>query len=208
MFHRPFNSRYISRSIPLLLILSLSLSGPVFAQSPTPPPEPPIPPIVSAPEDVDADRNKIDDRLEETLAAVKSVLLKSDALEQDKKNAQKTLSEKVSIELVFDTQINQSQIDAFLAEGGEIDHIFTHVSYGWTGRIALEKIEILPAKMGISLLGIVGKRCKFRCISMKQLNKGGFVRGFGIWESMATRPERTISLWLFWTAEWMVPIPT
>lgn len=88
----------------------------------------------------------------------RSTLARVDATPAEKQAAQKALAEKVEIELIFDRPVTQKQIDDFLAAGGEIAHLFTHVSYGWTGRLALQRVEALPKGMGASLLGVVEKK--------------------------------------------------
>lgn len=114
-----------------------------------PPPEPDMAPLIVAPTDVDADGTKVDDRLEQAIRQARAAVgpAATQALEQPQ-----------TVELVFSAQITQNQIDAFLKAGGAIDHIFTNVSYGWTGSIALEKTVALPDLMGDSLVGVVEKK--------------------------------------------------
>jgi len=152
----------------------------VRAQRPTPPPPPSIPPIVSAPFDRDADRNKLDDRLEEGLAKARATLARVDATPAEKQAAQKALSEKVEIELIFDRPVTQKQIDDFLSAGGEIAHLFTHVSYGWTGRLPLERVGALPKGMGASLLGVIEKQ--EAQLHLDEATRHGRVRP-GVWSA-------------------------
>lgn len=120
-----------------------------------PPPEPKIKPIVSAPTDVDIDKTKIDDALENKIKEAKKIMADTKSTAKLKSQAAMQLESDVRIELVFDKQITQSQIDSFLAAGGKIDHIFKSVSYGWTGSIPLKDVGELPSVMGNSLLGVV-----------------------------------------------------
>jgi hypothetical protein len=122
------------------------LSGLAWAQAPqwTPPPEPAVRPIVSAPSE-DLDRSRIDDRLEKTISRAKTALTRTESTESEKKAAQKVLDAQTAIELVFEKQITQKQIDDFLSAGGKIDRIFQAVSYGWTGSMALKTVE--PAQI-------------------------------------------------------------
>jgi len=121
----------------------------------TPPPEPEINPIVSAPKESDTNGSKVDDRLEKLVAEAQAILIRSDTTAEERKLAQQQLVKEVAVELVFSKQITQKQIDDFLAAGGKIDHIFTHVSYGWTGSIPLKETTALPKLMGESLLGAI-----------------------------------------------------
>ncbi len=123
-----------------------------------PPPEPGIPPIITAPIDLDADRSRVDDRLEAALVIAKGTFSKPWASEMEKSSAAQTLAAPVDVEAIFSRQILQSEIDAFLNAGGTIDHIFTHVSYGWTGKVPLQALDTLPNALGPALLGLVGKQ--------------------------------------------------
>jgi Subtilase family/Dockerin type I domain len=123
-----------------------------------PPREPDIKPIVTIPRETDLDGSRVDDKIEEAIARIKTAM-KSDVLSTTgKKQLAAQLNQRIPIELVFEKRITQNQIDVFLAAGGAFDHIFTHVSYGWTGKMPLERISSLPAQMGASLLGVVGSK--------------------------------------------------
>lgn len=141
---------------------------------PAAPPEPSIRPIVSAPTEADHNGNKVDDRFEAALNRARATLRRVEALAEEKQNALAVLAEPVAIEAIFASRITAKQIEAFQKAGGEIDHIFTHVSYGWTGRIALERIETLPSALGPSLLGIVEKPPLTR--HLDQITRCGRVR--------------------------------
>ncbi|HSH92789.1 MAG TPA: S8 family serine peptidase, partial [Roseimicrobium sp.] len=58
----------------------------------------------------------------------------------------------INVELVFTEQVTQLQIDRFIAEGGVIDHIFEAVSYGWVGKIPLNKVRTLPQRLGATMI--------------------------------------------------------
>jgi len=146
--------RELGVQVVLAAALSLGVAG--VAAALAPPPEPPVKPIVSAPADLDQDGSKLDDRLEAAIQEAKAALTAPG--EAQRAAARETLSGTQAVELIFSEQITQDQIDAFLKAGGTIDHIFTHVSYGWTGSIALEETEALPDAMGASLLGVVAKK--------------------------------------------------
>jgi hypothetical protein len=142
----------------LVLVLGVfsAMVGLAFAQW-APPPEPSIAPIVSAPTEADRDGSKVDDRFEAALRRARATLRRTDAPTDERQNAQAALEEPVALEAIFSAQITAKQLDAFQKAGGEIDHVFTHVSYGWTGRISLGQLEALPAVLGPTLLGIVEK---------------------------------------------------
>lgn len=152
------NKRIIcGKALPILgLAFALGmLSSLAWTQVPqwTPPPEPAVRPIVSGPGD-DLDRSRIDDRLEASISRAKTSLARVDATDSEKKAAQKILDTQTPLELIFDQQITQKQIDDFLSAGGKIDRIFQAVSYGWTGSAPLKAVEALPKLMGTSLLGV------------------------------------------------------
>jgi subtilisin family serine protease len=143
----------------LALFLACIAAG-LWAQGaprPTPPPEPPVKPFIVAPVDRDADGSRVDDRIERRVARARATLSRANATAAEKAAAQATLQQPTEVELVFERQITQEQIDAFLKAGGTIDHVFQRVSYGFTGRIAADKADSLPAAMGASLLGVVEK---------------------------------------------------
>ena len=102
----------------VILVLALPLcaggsSGPpglVIA----PPPDPVVKPQIVHPKSLDADSDRIDDRLETRLAS---------------------LQEPVRVQLVFSRQITQEQIDGFVGLGGQIEYVYQAVSYGWNGTI-------------------------------------------------------------------------
>ncbi len=145
----------LKSSILLGSILAVVSQG--FAQSPrpTPPPEPAVKPIVSAPADVDKNATRVDDRIETAVLRAREVLRSRSATAAEVSSATQNLQERVPVELIFQKQITQAQIDAFLKAGGSIDKIYTHVSYGWTGEISREAATSLPAEMGSDLLGII-----------------------------------------------------
>ena len=89
------------------------------------------------------------------------------------------LAKFVEVELVFDQQITQPQIDAFLAEGGIIDHVFLSVSYGWTGRVPLRKIRTLPTKLGASMV-LLEEAKPGKLLLMKATQNG---RARAVWSS-------------------------
>ena len=70
---------------------------------------------------------------------------------EKQQEASQRLAEMVDVELVFDRQITQQQIDDFLALGGSIAHIYRAVSYGWNGQIPLNRVADLPDRLGSSL---------------------------------------------------------
>lgn len=122
-----------------------------------PPAQPAVEPELPDPREMDADRNGLDDQIDATLAALraarKSAVSPSRIAELDRQ-----LAEPVHLELVFSRQVTQQQIDDFIAMGGEIDHIYQAVSYGWNGRLGRQASESLPARMGASLLLVAESR--------------------------------------------------
>ena len=121
------------------------------AQPFTPPPMPDVAPLIGQAYASDANRDRIDDRLSLKIATANTARL-SASTQMKVDQAQAALAALVDVELVFQTQITQKQIDAFLAQGGQIAYIYQAVSYGWNGRIPLGKAAALPALMGASLV--------------------------------------------------------
>jgi len=140
----------------LATLASLASAQP--SARPTPPPEPAVRPIIAHPTDADRDRDHIDDRATSEVAAARSILARKSAALADHAAAQARLDERVEVELIFDKQITQPQIDAYLAAGGEISKVFTHVSYGWTGKIARKDAVRLPALLGPGFVAVLEKK--------------------------------------------------
>jgi hypothetical protein len=99
---------------------------------------------------VDADGDRVDDALQADVAATRRALKRSAPTRGAQLQAH--LAASIRVELIFASQVTQQQIDAFLALGGEIDHVFEAVSYGWTGRIHRAAVESIPAAMGPSFV--------------------------------------------------------
>jgi hypothetical protein len=102
-----------------LVALAL-LAAPVFAV--VPPPEPTVAPIIPLEMVNDSDWNRVDDRLDVKLD------------EARRRGVPGDLQEMVPVETIFTRQIRQSEIDAFLALGGEIDHVFQRSPMAGPGR--------------------------------------------------------------------------
>jgi subtilase family protein len=122
-----------------------------------PPPEPLVPPQIPAASELDGDGNKIDDKLDGELSDIRAALGTATAPAQVAERSDQ-LAAPVRIEVVFSHQITQRQIDSFLALGGQIDHVYVAVSYGWTGRLSRSAVESLPGLLGSSLVMVVGDR--------------------------------------------------
>ena len=119
-----------------------------------PPPEPSIFPVISHPKEMDADSNKIDDRLEASINGINAML----AFEYDpimRTALESALDEPVRVEFIFSRQITQNQIDAFISLGGSIEYIYRAVSYGWVATMPLRIIETLNQKMGSSFVAVI-----------------------------------------------------
>jgi len=136
-----------------LLVSSVAAAQPDWA----PPPEPQVSPQIPATDSVDADRNRIEDTLDDTVAELRASR-QSRLAPDEVARPDAELEAPIGIELVFSRQVTQEQIDAFLALGGEIDHMFQAVSYGWTGRLSRGAVESLPGVMGASLVVVVEDR--------------------------------------------------
>ncbi|MDI6447749.1 S8 family serine peptidase [Anaerobaca lacustris] len=116
----------------------------------TPPARPEVRPVISGTYPNDLDGNRIDDELEGhfTLASGSSPLYGRSRSLGTTLAADKI----VDVELIFDEPVTAEQIDAFVAFGGEITHLYETVSYGWNGRIAMGHVASLPAAMGPTMV--------------------------------------------------------
>lgn len=88
------------------------------------------------PDKLDRDKNGIEDSLERQL---------KEATTKEKK------AKKVLIEVVLYKPHNVDQLQAFRDLGGEIDHVFKHVSYGFSGTIPMGNIPALANALGEDL---------------------------------------------------------
>ncbi len=147
------------RRVRVALLSAALLGSRLAAAQPLwmPPPEPVVPPQIPATSERDRDGNRIDDALDGELSDLHAALGTATAPAVVAELGAR-LTAPVRIELVFSGQITQQQIDSFLALGGEIDHVYLAVSYGWTGRLARSALESLPGAMGSSLVLVVGDR--------------------------------------------------
>ncbi len=136
-----------------------------------PPSEPRVRPNIPRDFPADADR----DRIEDALAS--RYLRAASAAPGDPAAAD--LDALVEVELVFERQVTQHQLDSFVAEGGRIAHVFASVSYGWTGRIPLRQVPGLPARLGAALLQI--EEAKIAKSFLMQATRNGRARA--VWSS-------------------------
>jgi hypothetical protein len=135
--------------ITLFCLVVLAQSA--FAQKFTPPSRPDRAPNISSSYANDKDGNQIDDSLFDK--AGRAMTSERLAVTPDEKNtARAELDKPVDVELIFTGQINQKQIDDFLALGGEITYVYKAVSYGWNGRIPLGKVLNISPLMGAELV--------------------------------------------------------
>jgi PKD repeat protein len=122
-----------------------------FSQQLRPPSEPAVRPFLAQSYSNDTNIDRIEDQLVER--AQRALVLEKDPTNsQARARGQSQLNEKVEVELVFKDQITQAQIDAFLAEGGEITYLYKAVSYGWNGRLPLRQVEKAAKRLGGQLL--------------------------------------------------------
>lgn len=151
-FHEYQTDRLLLITVFSLLLFLIAPVDSSARPRPTPPPEPGVRPIVGPPSE-DADRSGIDDRLEALLQSRAAAVASAGPGEVT--SAWSELRAPIRVELIFSEQVNQNQIDAFLNSGGQIDHVFGHVSYGWTGEVPLNRLSAVRQAMGPTLLGIV-----------------------------------------------------
>jgi subtilisin family serine protease len=157
----------------VILVMILSFGDVVWPMGLTPPAEPEIPPFISTVYDNDLNSNAIDDELDSKAATAFS-LQKTAVTVEEQTGAQEVLNSSVEVELIFGRQITQKQINTFVSSGGKITYIYKAVSYGWNGRIALGKIQGLPALMGATL--VLVQEAKPAALHMDVASRAGRVR--------------------------------
>ncbi|HBH60738.1 MAG TPA: hypothetical protein DDX85_03145, partial [Nitrospiraceae bacterium] len=145
---------FVTTLRPIFFIVGtcgLLLGQTSFAQKWSPPGRPDVIPRISQSYTNDRDGNRIDDSL--FSRAEKAAMSERLAVTADEKNkARADLDKLVDVELVFSEQIDQKQIDDFIASGGEITYVYKAVSYGWNGRIPLGRVIQISARMGKKLV--------------------------------------------------------
>jgi len=107
------------------------------AQPFSPPPQPEVAPLISKTYPNDANGDQMDDGLvdkaQRALASVNAAITPV-----QKNQAQASLDAMVDVELVFNQQITQPQIDAFLAQGGQITYTGTGFKQGVSVYLVVE----------------------------------------------------------------------
>ena len=135
----------------LTFTLALGLLCAPAGEPLVPPPPPVIAPLIGTSYPNDGDGDHVEDqlaaRLQQATAARPAATANGKAMP-----AKAPLDEMVDVELIFTKPVGQSQLNAFLALGGEITHIYKAVSYGWNGRLPLRSVAQLPARMGDTLV--------------------------------------------------------
>lgn len=117
----------------------------------TAPPQPDVAPLIGKTYAEDGNGNKLHDVLDSRVEMLSAAVAIANA-EGQAAVAKALGAEMVDVELIFDTQITQAQIQAFLDLGGEITYIYQAVSYGWNGRVPLGNVDQLSAAMGGALV--------------------------------------------------------
>jgi len=56
-----------------------------------------------------------------------------------------------NLEVILNAPTLQRHLDAFVRLGGQVEHVFLAVSYGWTGTLAREKLNALRDELGTDL---------------------------------------------------------
>ncbi len=116
-----------------------------------PPPEPRITPIIPTVLPEDANGDQIEDQLLSRARAAAARLAQATTPEAQIA-AQAELDATVDVEFVFSRQITQAEINAFLAIGGEITHLYRSVSYGWNGNLSLGDVETIATQLRPNLV--------------------------------------------------------
>ncbi|MDY6971787.1 MAG: S8 family serine peptidase, partial [Thermodesulfobacteriota bacterium] len=155
----------------------------------TPPKEPAVRPLIGRAYPNDADRNRLDDRIDLRIKRTET-LIKSAMTVDERQKAEAGRSQVLSIELIFKEQITQEQMTDFLALGGKIDYIYKAVSYGWSGRLSLAEISLLPSRMGEAL--VLVEQARQMELHMRLATRTGRVRP--VWASPGYDGDGSISI--------------
>ena len=144
-----FSGRATTFLLLMVLIVSVQATrGADAGTSFTPPPVPAVAPAISGVYPNDLNGNHIDDELDGVSLTTGSSAL----FETGKSLSPLSRAKTVDVELIFNEPVTQDQIDTFGQLGGEITHMFRAVSYGWNGRIPLDRVGLLPSAMGPTLV--------------------------------------------------------
>ncbi len=137
--------------LSMLLLWGGAVHGGFVTGRPQPPAEPDVKPSIGRQYSSDLDGDHLDDRLSQVQAAA-SIRYAVALTSEERAEASAELAQLVEVELIFDSRVSQEQIDAFMALGGNITYMYTHVSYGWNGRIPLDAVTSIPAALGDTLM--------------------------------------------------------
>jgi subtilisin family serine protease len=148
--HRQSRQRRIPRGILACLCGNILVAASLLGQGFVPPNEPEVRPLIANTYPEDGDQDRIADKLAAEVERLETTASAS-LLAEEKVQAQGELAAPVDVELIFNQQVTQGQINAFATMGGEITYLYRSVSYGWNGRIAREQILGLPQAMGATL---------------------------------------------------------
>ncbi len=130
---------------------SIFILGTVWAQPWVPPSPPEIPPIISEAYANDVDGDRVDDDLQ-AFAEDAGILSSTVMTKSEREDAIAVLGGMIDVELIFREPVTQQHIDDFRQLDGEITYLYKAVSYGWNGRIPLQKVPLIPDLMGPALV--------------------------------------------------------
>jgi len=124
------------------------------------PPRPVVEPLITYPYELDTDLDGIDDAI---TTRIRTLQAAADAEPDAQQRAAilQQLQEPVGVELLFAEPITAADLQAFLALGGKVEHVFRHVSYGWGGRLPLVAALQVPAHMSRGFLCVLLNRPMF-----------------------------------------------
>ncbi len=134
-------------------LLAIDAAGTLHAQNAVlvPPPEPSVRPFVAERYPNDQNGDRIADGLVQEIERLET-LTTAALTTEERTQATNALADTVEVELVFNQQITQNQINTFTNAGGQISYVYRAVSYGWNGRIPRNQIKTLPGALGATLV--------------------------------------------------------
>ena len=124
------------------VLLATNISCSVLLPTKIPAQKPPqgtlpvfVPPIITHPDEIDKDFNGIEDALESKITTC----------------SKNELEEPIAVIVILNQPYTETDLDSFLSTGGEIEHKYDRVTYGFSGTVPPSKINELAESLGDKL---------------------------------------------------------
>lgn len=129
----------------------------------------------------DANGNRVDDVVDETIARLRTRLARANAIERA--SIQAELDTKVPVDAVFEQPVTDAELERFRARGGELVETLENVSHGFVGLLPQREFEALAEDLGPSLV-LLGTDSDV-ALHLDEATRLGRVRP--VWRSFAGR---------------------